>query len=187
MASRRGTRATAQVAATLAPYGRGLCVRELALPATAWTAAVRWDAAELDPPAFDAVTVTSSVRPTSLPPTLYDLEVAPAIALHSPPLRLQRRHWYLKCAGDPVHDPWVAVSLWCTRGLPDIAGRAVRPGAADVDVEAPLGVVEPAGADGDSVDGTVAVAVDMTDADPSLFDAVTVTASALPASALVTS
>jgi hypothetical protein len=124
---------------------------------------------------------------------VYDLEVAPAIALHSLPLRLQRRHWYLNSVGDPVHDPWAAVSLWCTRGLPDIAGRAVMPGApGDVDVEAPPGVVEVPGVEvpgvvGPGAVGTVAVAFDMTDADPSLVDAVTVTSSALPASAFVTS
>lgn len=173
---------------TLAFYPRARCVRELALPATAWTLAVRRDTAELDPPAFDAVTVTSSVRPTSLSPTVYDLELAPAISLHSPPLRLQRRHWYLKCVGDPVHDPWAAVSLWCTRGLPDIDGRAVMPGApGEVDFEAPPGVVEVPGVVRPGVVGTVAVAVEVTDADPSLFDAVTVTSSALPASASVTS
>lgn len=50
----------------------------------------------LAPAAFEAVTITSSEWPMSLATTVYDLDFAPAIAVHLRPLVLQRRHWYLK-------------------------------------------------------------------------------------------
>jgi hypothetical protein len=154
---------------------------ELALVAAARTVAVKREVTELDPAAFDAVTVTSSSLPRSAPTTVYDLEVAPAIALHLSPCPLQRRHWYLKRVGDPVHDPLAAVSLWCTRILPKIPGRPVMRGVVgSVDEGAPGGPVA-------SEDrGTVAVAADVAERDPPPFDAVTVTASVWPTSTLAT-
>ena len=73
-------------------FGRRLWC-ERVLRAMAGTAAVGRDTADADPPAFDAVTITSSLLPTSERATAYDREVAPAIARQSRARLLQRRHW----------------------------------------------------------------------------------------------
>jgi hypothetical protein len=49
--------------------------------------------ADAEPPAFDAVTVTRSVEPTSLLVNAYAEAVAPLIAAQLAPPLSQRRHW----------------------------------------------------------------------------------------------
>ena len=49
--------------------------------------------AEAEPPLFDAVTFTRSVRPTSSTPSVYVAAVAPPIEAQLAPPLSQRRHW----------------------------------------------------------------------------------------------
>jgi hypothetical protein len=56
-----------------------------------------------------------------------------------PPFRGQRSHWYAKLVGLLVHDPWEAVSVEPTVGIPLIRGSAVLAGLAWVTAEPPAG------------------------------------------------
>jgi hypothetical protein len=57
------------------------------------TVLVATEEARADPAALVAVTVTSTVWPTSLEATMWRLEVAPLIAAQDPPELLQSCHW----------------------------------------------------------------------------------------------
>src|SRR6266487_5860025 len=56
------------------------------------TMPVAADDACAEPPAFDAVTVTRSVDPTSGDETVYVEDVAPTMSVHVPPEESHRRH-----------------------------------------------------------------------------------------------
>jgi hypothetical protein len=66
--------------------------REAGPVPAACTTDVAFDVAELEPSLFDAVTRTRSRFPTSAPPAVYRMFVAPAIAPHPPPAELHRSH-----------------------------------------------------------------------------------------------
>ena len=57
------------------------------------TVAVGAESAEPLPKAFDAVTVTRVVVPTSLEPSVYDWLVAPEMEVQLAPSVAQRPHW----------------------------------------------------------------------------------------------
>ncbi len=108
------------------------------------TTAVAFEATVFEPSAFDAVTRTRRRRSTSAVATTYFVVVAPPIAAQSapegsPPPRGQRTHWYAKVVGEPVHEPWLAVSSEPTTALPLIRGSAVLSGAAFVTAPLPPG------------------------------------------------
>jgi hypothetical protein len=64
-----------------------------------------------EPPAFDAVTTTRNVLPTSVDVNTIDDPVAPAIAKHEPPPESHRRHWYAYDVGLFDHKPVHADSV----------------------------------------------------------------------------
>ena len=93
---------------------------------------------------MDAVTRTRRRKPTSAVATMYCVVVAPPIAaqfapLGSPPSRGHLTHWYAKLVGAPLQDPWLAVSVRPTTGLPEIRGSAVLFGTAWLRAELPPG------------------------------------------------
>jgi sugar (pentulose or hexulose) kinase len=57
------------------------------------TVAVAALEADAEPPAFDAVTTTRSVRPTSELASAYCEPFAPLMSAQAPPPVSQRRHW----------------------------------------------------------------------------------------------
>jgi hypothetical protein len=75
------------------------------------------------PAEFFAVTARTILEPTSAVCTMYDDEVAPAIATHEAPAELQRRHSYVYVSGaDPVHVPFDEVRTEPTSASPEIEG-----------------------------------------------------------------
>jgi hypothetical protein len=56
------------------------------------TTGVAPDVAVLDPAAFEAITATRKVAPTSEPATTYVVPVAPGTSVQAAPVELQRRH-----------------------------------------------------------------------------------------------
>jgi hypothetical protein len=59
----------------------------------AWITAVGEALADTWPPAFEAVTTTAIVPPTSAEASVYVVDVAPAIELQLVPPESQRCHW----------------------------------------------------------------------------------------------
>jgi hypothetical protein len=121
-----------------------------------------------EPPAFDAVTTTRNVLPTSVDVKANEDPVAPAISRHEPPPESQRRHWYAYDVGLFDHEPVDADSVWPSCGVPLMVGRDVFAG----------GAVTDAGAAATTADAAL-----VADPEPPAFDAVTTTRSVLPTSA----
>ena len=94
----------------------------------ATTTAVCADSAELEPLAFDAVTRTRNVRPTSAPTTTYDDPVAPTLTQPAPPPS-QRNHAYAYDVGLPDHPPLDAVNVAPSCATPDTTGNDEFTGA----------------------------------------------------------
>ena len=74
------------------------------------TVAVATEDALADPPAFDAVTKTRTVEPTSVLVSTYVVPVAPESASQSAPVSSQRCHSYPYDVGEPLQVPVVALS-----------------------------------------------------------------------------
>jgi hypothetical protein len=122
-----------------------------------------------EPPAFDAVTTTRNVLPTSVEVNASDDPVAPATSAHEPPPESQRRHWYAYDVGLFDHEPVDADSVWPCCAVPLMVGRNVFTGATTEDV----------GAEAAAITADAAL---VADAEPPAFDAVTTTRSVLPTS-----
>jgi len=69
-------------------------------------AAVWFDVAGVEPPAFVAVTFTRIVDPTSAAWSVYVELVAPPMSPQFAPAESQRCHWYAKLVGLPDHVPF---------------------------------------------------------------------------------
>jgi hypothetical protein len=92
------------------------------------TTAVACDVAD-DESAFDAVTTTRRVEPTSPELTAYAAVVAPRMFVQLLPPASQRRHWYAYEIGCvPVHAPGSAVSVFPSCAMPVIVGGDVFDG-----------------------------------------------------------
>src|SRR5438034_11412707 len=74
------------------------------------------------PAAFDAVTATRSVLPTSASPMAYVAAVAPAIAVQLPPPAPQRFHASAYAVAAPVQLPVLAVSVCPCAAAPVVVG-----------------------------------------------------------------
>ena len=99
---------------------------------TAATAAVAAEEAELEN-AFEAVTTTRNVDPTSAEVAVYVCAVAPAMSEHGLPPAPQRLHWYAYESGCvPDQLPGSAVSVCPSRGVPLIVGGEVFAGGTSV-------------------------------------------------------
>jgi hypothetical protein len=110
-----------------------------------------------------AVTATRIVKPTSPLESRYEALVAPLTFTHDEPALSQWRHWYPYEVGEPLHVPVEADKDWLSAALPEMTGNPVFAGA-----ETGAGAGAGAGA-------TTAVGLEVADADPYLFDAVTTT------------
>jgi hypothetical protein len=128
-----------------------------------WTIALAADVAAVEPALLLALTVTRSVAPASTWLSLYVFATAPLIAAQRLPVSSQRLQATAYPAGLPSHDPFTAVRIDPTCGVPVIVGARVIAGAAAAE--------------------TIAVGADVEDADPSAFVAVTVTRRVRPTSA----
>jgi hypothetical protein len=93
-----------------------------AVDVAAATDAVGADDADCDPFAFEAVTTTRRVVPTSAETGAYVQLVAPEIEAQLPPDVLQRCHRYAYLSPVPVQVPVLAVSVLPTTALPLIDG-----------------------------------------------------------------
>jgi hypothetical protein len=94
------------------------------------TTAVGGDTAVALPAAFFAVTASTILEPASACWTMYDCEVAPAIAAQDAPAEVQRRHSCVYVIGaDPVQVPFVEVSTEPVSASPEIEGGNVLAGA----------------------------------------------------------
>jgi hypothetical protein len=70
------------------------------------------ETAVAEPAAFEAVTATRMVEPTSAEVSVKEVEVAAATSAQAPPEELQRRHWYVYESGcEPLQVPWLAVRV----------------------------------------------------------------------------
>src|SRR3954447_1997810 len=111
------------------------------------TTAVGTDVATAVPSALCAVTRTRSVLLRSGDESSYVFPVAPLMFEQLPPVRLQRRHWYVNVIGSvPVHLPGSAVSVEPMAGVPEIVGGDVFVGltwAAAFPVSGPLSATAP--------------------------------------------
>src|SRR5262245_40030417 len=97
------------------------------------TTPVAADTALAEPPAFDAVTTTRTVNPTSPPTNTYVVPVALAMSAQLAPDGLHRRHWYANPVGEPDQVPGAAVSVAPSRAVPDTVGRLVFVGGSGAD------------------------------------------------------
>jgi hypothetical protein len=84
---------------------------EVFIGANGVTAPVAIDCAAADPPALVAVTTERILKPTSLACTTYELEPAPPISEHTPPVLSQSSHPYENDVGLPDQDPDVVVNV----------------------------------------------------------------------------
>jgi len=123
---------------------------------------------EAEPPAFEAVTTTRTVRPTSLLVRTYCPLVAPEMPAHPAPPVSQLCHAYAYEVGELSHDPCEDVRVWPCWVDPLIAGRPVLTGA-----EGPT-----------ATGATTPVAALVAVVEPPPFDAVTATRSVRPTSVL---
>src|SRR5690348_11649118 len=101
------------------------------------TTAVGVDAAAVDPAEFLAVTVTTSVWPTSLSVGTYDFLIAAAIVRQAPSAS-HRLHPYENVVGDPVQVPRVATSFWPTSAVPVMVGGVTFLGLVTLLAAAPV-------------------------------------------------
>jgi hypothetical protein len=76
------------------------------------------------------MTRTRIVEPASAATRSYVRWVAPAMLAHGGPAAVQRCHWYVKDVGLFVHEPFCAVKVSPTRGVPVMEGGAVFAGGA---------------------------------------------------------
>jgi hypothetical protein len=90
--------------------------------ACGWTTALGTDVVEAEPTLLLALTVTRSVAPASTWPSLYVSAVAPLIAAQLLPVWSQRLQAIAYPVGLPSHDPFTAVKVDPTCGVPEIVG-----------------------------------------------------------------
>jgi hypothetical protein len=126
--------------------------------------------ADAEPPAFDAVTLTRSVEPTSVLLSSYWESLAPPMSEQLPPPLSQRFHWYAYDVGLFDHEPVDDDSAWSCCAVPPITGTAVFTGAATTEVGA-------AGAAATKPEAEL-----VTVPEPPAFEAVTTTRNVLPTS-----
>src|ERR1700685_1054005 len=103
------------------------------------------EVAEDEPVTFVAVTIASSVSPTSIPSRVSVAPVAPLMLVQVP--SRHSCHWYLKDIGVvPVQLPLLTLSALPISSRPEIAGRAVFRGAVPEigELTGLVAVVEPA-------------------------------------------
>ena len=86
------------------------------------------------PPALVAMTVTMSVRPSSVEAIVYVGFVASRIRVQLAPTVSHRNHWKANEVGLPDQVPVDAVRVFPTMSVPLTAGSLVLPGGAATDV-----------------------------------------------------
>jgi hypothetical protein len=112
--------------------GYTVLVGGLTTPATVTTPVAAEAADGVEPAAFEAVTTTRNVPPTSAETTAYDALVAPPMVEHAPPDELHRCHRYVNVPEAPFHVPFEVVSNCpvCGEPPPKMKGADTAIGAA---------------------------------------------------------